>query len=277
VFGGVTMGPATYFRAASKVLYLDMVPIGIVNRAEPMVTTSTGPAGRILLVTKRETVVDQMRLALRHGDFVTEVASDSHTAARVVREWRPHVLVVDMDLDDGRVLDELARGPSNPGRVAVIAVVPDNTLESRLAAYDRGANDFLSRPLMPSELLAKVLVWTRNAARLEIRFSPTISVGELEIDVRHRRVGVGDLEIHLTAVEEALLYLLAGNAGRVLSRQEILDAVWSVEFVGESNVVDRHVRSLRAKLQDSPRRSRYIATIPGKGYRFVPVTGERAA
>lgn len=77
-------------------------------------------------------------------------------------------------------------------------------------------------------------------------------------------------ELHLTALEQSLLYLLAANAGRVVSREEILDALWGQDYVPESNVVDRQVRNLRARLSDDWRRPRFIATVPGRGYRFMP-------
>ena len=98
---------------------------------------------------------------------------------------------------------------------------------------------------------------------------PVIRVGELEIDLLHRRVRVDGRGLHLTPLELSLLYLLAANAGQVLTRDEILDHLWGDEYAAESNVVDRQVRQLRAKLQDDWRRPRYIATVPGKGYRFV--------
>jgi DNA-binding response OmpR family regulator len=100
-------------------------------------------------------------------------------------------------------------------------------------------------------------------------FSPVIRVGELVIDVLHRRVRVDGQDLHLTPLELSLLYLLAANAGRVLTRDEILDDLWGGDYEAESNVVDRQVRTLRAKLQDDWRHPRYIATVPGKGYRFV--------
>ncbi len=87
---------------------------------------------------------------------------------------------------------------------------------------------------------------------------------------------MGSSELHLTGLEQALLYLLAANAGRVLSRGEILDALWGADYIAESNVVDRHVRSLRIKLQNGWRRPRFIATVPGKGYRFIPKVGRDA-
>jgi len=97
-----------------------------------------------------------------------------------------------------------------------------------------------------------------------------------QIDVLNRKVLAGDHELHLTSLEQALLYLLAANAGSVLTREQILDALWGTDFVIESNVVDRHVRALRAKLQNDWHKPRYIETVPGTGYRFVPGTATKA-
>src|SRR5207244_10253333 len=104
-------------------------------------------------------------------------------------------------------------------------------------------------------------------------FAPVIRLGELEIDILHRTVRSGASELHLTALEQSLLYLLAANAGRVVTREEILGALWGADYVVESNVVDRQVRNLRARLQDDWRRPRFIATVPGRGYRFVATAG----
>jgi DNA-binding response OmpR family regulator len=80
----------------------------------------------------------------------------------------------------------------------------------------------------------------------------------------------GSTELHLTSLEQSLLYLLAANAGRLVTREQILDNLWGVDYAAESNVVDRHVRNLRTKLHDDWRRPRFIATVPGRGYRFLP-------
>ena len=107
-------------------------------------------------------------------------------------------------------------------------------------------------------------------------FTPVIRFGELEIDILHRRVRVDGHDLHLTPLELSLLYLLAANAGRVLTRDEILDHLWGGDYAAESNVVDRQVRKLRAKLQDDWRHPRYIATVPGMGYRSCspPLRGD---
>ena len=114
------------------------------------------------------------------------------------------------------------------------------------------------------------MVIARRTYGQAIAFTPAIRLGELEIDILNRRVRAGGHDLHLTSLEQSLLYLLAANAGRLLTRDEILDHLWGVDYAAESNVVDRHVRNLRAKLQNDWHRPRYIATVPGKGYRFVP-------
>ena len=119
-----------------------------------------------------------------------------------------------------------------------------------------------------------MLVITRRTLGRAIPLNPVLKLGELEIDILQRQVRAGTSELHLTGLEQSLLYLLASKAGKVVTRDEILDALWGVDYVSESNVVDRHVRNLRAKLQNDWRKPRFIATVPGRGYRFVPTFSE---
>jgi two-component system alkaline phosphatase synthesis response regulator PhoP len=102
-----------------------------------------------------------------------------------------------------------------------------------------------------------------------VAFIPVINVAGLEVDLLNQHVKVGKLRPELTAIEQALLYLFASNPGQTLGREEILNAVWGAEYVAGSNVVDRHVRNLRLKLNDHWRNPRFIGTVPGKGYRFL--------
>jgi two-component system KDP operon response regulator KdpE len=105
---------------------------------------------------------------------------------------------------------------------------------------------------------------------------PVLKMGDLEVGVVNRQVRVGTARLRLTVIEQSLLFLLAANAGKVLSRDEILDALWGMDFAAESNVVDRHIRALRGKLQDDWHKPRFIATVPGRGYRFIPTMPNRA-
>jgi DNA-binding response OmpR family regulator len=152
----------------------------------------------------------------------------------------------------------------------VLGLTRRGDLKTRLRAFDLGVDDILTTPFSPEELLARSIVITRRATEAARAIIPTISLGEIEIDIVNRVVRAGRSIVHLTGIEQSLLYLLASRNGRAVSRGEILDAVWGTDFVAESNIVDRHVRALRIKLQDDFRRPRFIATVPGQGYRFIP-------
>ena len=213
-----------------------------------------------------------VQLALNHGRYLTHTAGTAAEAAALLAAWHPHLAVVDMDLAAGHVLDQLGYTAPDVDRIPVIALTRRGDLKTKLAAFERGVDDILTVPFSPEELVARTLAIMRRAYRDALAFTPVIRVGELEIDILSRSVRVGGHELHLTSQEQSLLYLLAANAGRLLTRDEILDHLWGVDFVAESNVVDRHVRNLRAKLQNDWHRPRYIATVPGRGYRFVPTS-----
>jgi two-component system, OmpR family, alkaline phosphatase synthesis response regulator PhoP len=143
-------------------------------------------------------------------------------------------------------------------------------LKTKLRAFDLGVDDILTMPFSPEELLARAIVITRRATGSSVPIIPTIRIGEIEIDILSREVRTGTSVIHLSGIEQSLLYLLASRGGQVVTRDDILDAIWGTDFVSESNIVDRHIRSLRVKLQNDYRHPRFIATVPGKGYRFIP-------
>jgi DNA-binding response OmpR family regulator len=116
----------------------------------------------------------------------------------------------------------------------------------------------------------------RHGRASEPSIDPVLKMGDLEVGVVNRQVRVGAARLRLTVIEQSLLFLLAANAGKVLTRDEILDALWGMDFAAESNVVDRHIRALRGKLQDDWHKPRFIATVPGRGYRFIPTMSNRA-
>jgi DNA-binding response OmpR family regulator len=131
-------------------------------------------------------------------------------------------------------------------------------------------DDILTVPFAPEELLARVIAVLRRSYGAAVTFTPVIKIGGLEVDILNRTVRAGTSELHMTALEQSLLYLLAANAGRLVTREEILDTLWGVDYVVESLIVDRQIRSLRARLQDDGRKPRFIAAVPGRGYRFLP-------
>jgi DNA-binding response OmpR family regulator len=227
---------------------------------------------RALVLYDRALMVDLIQLTLSHGLFVVRSARSLEEAEAILIDWRPHMTVVDMDHDDSTALLQRLGASNTLTRsvTPVLGLTRRGDLKTKLRAFDLGVDDILTVPFSPEELLARAIVVTRRATGSDRPIIPTIILGEIEIDIVNRQVRAGNSVVHLSGIEQSLLYLLASRTGRIVSREEILDAIWGTDFVAESNIVDRHVRSLRIKLQDDYRFPRFIATVPGQGYRFIP-------
>ena len=229
-------------------------------------------ARRALLLHDRPLMVNLITLTLNHGVFDVRAASSFAEAKAIMVEWRPNISVIDMDHDDSRALLKLL-GASNAMRrigTPVLGLTRMGDLKTKLAAFDLGVDDILTTPFSPEELLARAIVITRRASGVDLPLIPVIRLGEIEIDIVNREVRVGPSVVRLSPLERSLLYVLASRAGRVVTHEEILDAVWGTDFIAESNIVDRHIRSLRMKLRDDYRYPRFIETVQNKGYRFIP-------
>ena len=229
---------------------------------------------RVLAILKNPILAEVVRLALSHGQFVVRSFSDESQATKALDEWHPHIAIIDMDVVHGKFLDHLMDAPTSVGRVPSIALTHRGDLSTKLAAFERGVDDILVVPFSPTELLARTLAIMRRTYRTAPAFTPTIRLGDLEVDILHRRVKAGTTKLRLTSIEQSLLYLLAANAGRLVTREQIIDNLWGVDYAPSSNVVDRHVRNLRTKLHDNWRRPRFIATVQGRGYRFLHAAAE---
>ena len=234
-------------------------------------------AHRALILHDRQLVVDLIELTLNHGLFVVKAAHTLAEAETILAEWHPHLSVIDMDHDDSTALLQRIGAVNRLTKRATpaLGLTRRGDLKSKLKAFDLGVDDILTMPFSPEELLARSIVITRRVTGADRPIVTTIKLGEIEIDIVSREVRTGTSVIHLSGIEQSLLYLLASRAGRVVTRDEILDAIWGTDFVAESNIVDRHVRSLRIKLQNDYRHPRVIATVPGRGYRFIPTFSNR--
>jgi DNA-binding response OmpR family regulator len=236
------------------------------------VNTAEGEARRALVLHDRPLVVDLITLTLNHGGFAVRSASSLAEAEAILHEWGPQLAVVDMDHDDSTALLKLLKASNAMKRsgTPVLGLTRRGDLRTKLRAFDLGVDDILTMPFSPEELLARAIVISRRATGVDMPLIPVIRLGEMEIDIVNREVRAGDSVIHLSGIEQSLLYLLASRSGLVVTTEEILDAIWGTDFVAESNIVDRHIRSLRIKLQDDYRHPRFIATVHGRGYRFIP-------
>ena len=222
-------------------------------------------------------MVDLIELTLNHGLFTVRAAASLAETEPILTNWQPHLALVDMEHDDSvELLGRLGTSRKLAATVTpVLGLTRRGDLATKLRAFDLGVDDIVTIPFSPEELLARSVVITRRASGIDRPIVPTIRLGDMEIDILNREVRTGTSIVHLTSIEQALLYLLASRGGRVITRDEILDGVWGADFVAESNIVDRHIRGLRVKLQNDYRHPRFIATVPGRGYRFVPTYTNR--
>ena len=232
---------------------------------------------RVLTVLEKPILADVVRLALSHAPFIVRSVGDETQAIAMLEEWHPHLGIIDMDVGHVSLLDRLSQAPAGFDRIPSIALTRRGDLGTKLTAFEHGVDDILAVPFSPEELLARVLALMRRSYGTAIAFTPTIRLGQLEIDILHRRVRAGPNELHLTSLEQSLLYLLAANAGRLVTREQIIDSLWGVDHAAGSNLVDRHVRNLRTKLHDDWRRPKFIATVPGHGYRFLPAEDDETS
>ena len=228
-----------------------------------------GPA-RVLLAVADEHVAEAAALALDHGSYESRHATTLRGTRQSLADWLPHMLVLDIEMERDRAMDLIGHHAADGRRLPLIAVTRHaGELVVKLAAFDRGADDIMPLPLVSEEFVMRVRAVLRRSYGDTTPFVSVIRIRDLEIDLGANRVRVGTWDPHLTNTEQALLYQLAANPGQTMSRESIVHAIWGSGFVAESNLVDRHMRSLRVKLGDSWREPKYIATVAGRGYRFL--------
>lgn len=152
---------------------------------------------RVLLVLDQPILAQVVKLALSHGMYMVEVVGAPDALARF-QQWRPHLVILDIDIEDGEFLREVGKTGRAESAVPVVALTRRGDLKRKLAAFEAGVDDIMTVPFSPEELLARALALMRRAYRQSITFTPTITLGELEIDILNRRVRAGHSELQLT-------------------------------------------------------------------------------
>ncbi len=213
-----------------------------------------------------ETLGNLVALTLQHGRYDIRRTTSRDECHDIVDNWAPHIAFLDLDLYE-QFIDVIGRGLAH-GHTPIVAFTRRRDTKLKLSAYERGADDIIEVPFTLDEIVARPFALLRRAHGMSIPIVPKIKLDGLEVDLIEQRVSVGGRQLHLTPIQQTLLYLLAANAGKALSREDLLATMWGGEFEIESNVVDRHIRELRVKLGDEWRAPRYIETVPGAGYRF---------
>ena len=226
---------------------------------------------RVLTLMRDPALASAAEFALTHGTYIVRHVKTSAELAVKLHEWDPDLAFVDLDVDDGAALDLLC-APALPRRVPTIAVTRNGELRSKLSAFDRGADDILNVPFLPEELVARAQALIRRSYAEGIDLIAAVRLGDIEIDILGRTVCIGDKLVDLSPLEHGLLWVLASNAGTVVSKERLEQLLWGSTLGTSSNVVEQYIRRLRAKLGDTAKTSRFIQTVRGAGYRFNPLS-----
>jgi two-component system KDP operon response regulator KdpE len=226
------------------------------------------PAARILLVDDEQSIQRAVAPLLRSRGYEVEVASTGQEALDGTRRFAPDLIVLDLGLPDvegGEVCRRIRTERDTP----IIVLSARGGEGDKVSALDQGADDYVTKPFGPEELLARIRVALRRVLTKDTSLTGRIEVGDLTIDCNRRRVIRGGEEIRLTPKEFELLALLARNPDRVLTHRTILKEVWGPNAVNQPEHLWVLIGQLRKKLETDPASPRYLVSEPWVGYMFV--------
>jgi DNA-binding response OmpR family regulator len=218
----------------------------------------------VLVVEDDPNIADLVELYLRRDGFLVHQAADGETALRTIRERRPQLVVLDLGLPGAVDGLEVCRQVRASSDLPIIMVTARDDEIDRVLGFELGADDYVTKPFSPRELVSRVKAVLRRADGTSRRAPAVLRAGELEVDTGRREARVGGEPVALATREFDLLQFLCENRGLALSRRQLLDGVWGADWVGDDRTVDVHVRQLRKKLGDSLP----LDTVWGVGYRF---------
>jgi DNA-binding response OmpR family regulator len=218
----------------------------------------------VLVVDDEQHIIDLARMYLEQYGFTVKQALDGAEALRQIRDLKPAVVVLDLMLPeiDGWEVCRRARERSD---VPIIMLTARSDDVDKIVGLELGADDYLTKPFNPRELVARVKAILRRYER-SIQPGTVLHVGDLTIDPSSREATLGGHPLQLRTKEFDLLYTLAQHRGQVLTREQLLDLVWGYDFYGETRTVDVHVAHLRKKLSGG---SVEIETVRGVGYKLA--------
>ena len=221
----------------------------------------------VLLIEDEPQMRRFLRAALESHDYRLVEAATSREGLAQATSRNPDVILLDLGLPDGDGID-LARRIREWSVTPIVVISARGKEQDKVAALDAGADDYLTKPFGTDELLARLRVALRHAARVAAPAEPVFSVGELRVDLAARRVFVGGAEVHLTPTEYKLLTVLVRNAGKVVTQRQILKEVWGPNSVEQTHYLRVYMAQLRHKIEQDPTRPHHLQTEVGVGYRL---------
>lgn len=222
---------------------------------------------RIVAVDDEESILKVLRHTLERAGFEVHTCADAASTAPLVSEVRPDLLILDLMLPDGSGLD-LTRDIRRTSDVPIIILSARGDEVDRILGLELGADDYMTKPFSPRELVVRVRAILRRGSREVAEMPERLSAGEVTVDLESHQVYVRDKLVPLTASEYRILQLLAASPDRAFSRAEILSALHDESGGGDERAIDAHIHHMREKLEDDPKNPAHLMTVRGFGYRL---------
>ncbi len=225
---------------------------------------------QVLVVDGDAAARREVRAACEQDGYQVLEADSAAEGLRLHGSAHPNLVLLEVSLPDGSGFDACREIRRTDANTPVIMMSARSDEIDVVVALEIGADDYVTKPLRLRELAARVAAHLRRARMESAEAMRTrLEFRDLVIDVNERRIYKSNKEVELTHTEFDLLTFLASNAGKVLSREKILNSIWGYEYPIETRVIDVHIRNLRRKIETQPARPYYILAVPGIGYRFT--------
>ncbi|HVM26299.1 MAG TPA: response regulator transcription factor [Mycobacteriales bacterium] len=224
---------------------------------------------RVLVVEDEESISDPLAYLLRQEGFEVVVAADGPDGLAEFDRAGADIVLLDLMLP-GLSGTEVCRTLRSKSSVPVIMLTARDSEIDKVVGLELGADDYVTKPFSSRELLARVRAVLRRGAEPEEQPNGVLQAGPVRMDVDRHVVTVDGEQVSLPLKEFELLELLMRNAGRVLTRGQLIDRVWGADYVGDTKTLDVHVKRLRAKIEPDPGNPRHLVTVRGLGYKLDP-------
>ncbi len=224
---------------------------------------------RILVVEDEESFSDPLSYLLRREGYEVAVADDGTAALAEFDRNGADLVLLDLMLP-GLPGTEVCRQLRSRSNVPVIMLTAKDSEIDKVVGLELGADDYVTKPYSSRELVARVRAVLRRGTEPETLVPATIGAGPVRMDVERHVVSVNNEPVQMPLKEFELLEILLRNAGRVLTRMQLIDRVWGSDYVGDTKTLDVHVKRLRSKIEPDPANPRYLVTVRGLGYKFEP-------
>jgi two-component system response regulator RegX3 len=222
---------------------------------------------RVLVVEDEESFSDALSYMLRREGYEVEVAETGPDALTAFDRSGADLVLLDLMLP-GLSGTEVCREIRNRSKVPIIMVTARDTEVDKVVGLELGADDYVTKPYSSRELIARVRAVLRRGQEPDELITATVEAGPVRMDVERHVVSVSGAPVSMPLKEFDLLELLLRNAGRVLTRGQLIDRVWGSDYVGDTKTLDVHVKRLRAKIEPDPGSPKHLVTVRGLGYKF---------